>query len=738
MKYWQFTNNKIKFVHQLESVDCGPACLAMVANYHKRKISLPYIKKACEITRMGVSVSDIIQGAINIGFEAKGIRLSLDQLINIQLPLILYWKQEHFVVLYRIKQKKNGNYEFYIADPAYGKVRIDQESFQSEWQGTNLKGVAIYIEDKKSSKKINFPKLVSAKSKEFNYSIKNFLLLNKGKYVLAAILLILGLLANWAMPFFFQKTIDKGILGKSVSLVWILLLAQFILFFSNFLGELFSDLILTKLNYNLSIQLKENFLYKLLKLPIQYFDTRLNSDTLIRINEHSKIQSFITWKGLGFLIDILNFIIFSVILFFINPLVFFLFLAFSFFSVLWISFFLNNRKILEYAMFLKQSEMNNFLYEFIMNMPEIKVFSAQNTKIKKITYIQEKLNHLNLKSLFLNMYQLIGANFFSKIKELLIIGLCAYLIIHNKMTVGSLLSITYILGQLNGPVMNFTNDVKEFQDTIIAKERIEEVYSESEEAYTGKETSPSAITSINLKNVSFKYPGSFNPFVLHNINLQIPSNKITAIVGNSGSGKTTLLKLLLGYYKPTNGNIFLNNLDLSELNGNEWRLRCGSVLQDGHIFAGTIAQNIAIADENIDIEKMIEASHIACIYDFILSLPMKFDTKVGSVGMQLSGGQKQRLLIARAIYKNPEFIFFDEATSSLDANNEREIMDNLNKFFHGKTVVIIAHRLSTVKNADKIIVLNSGRIIEQGNHEKLVNNKSHYFQLIKNQLELGN
>jgi ATP-binding cassette subfamily B protein len=376
-----------------------------------------------------------------------------------------------------------------------------------------------------------------------------------------------------------------------------------------------------------------------------------------------------------------------------------------------------------------------------MNMPEIKISGSQNTVIKRILTIQDKLNYLELRSLFLNMYQIVGVNFISKLKELISIGFCAFLIINGKMSIGTLLSISFILGQLSTPILNFVNNIRDLQDTNIAHKRINEVYNESNEDQFEliNQKIPSEIDSIIFSKVSFKYPGSFNPFVINNISLKILPNTITAIVGTSGSGKTTLMKLLLSYYKVNDGLILLNNsTNLSSINSEEWRNLCGTVLQDGHIFSTTIAQNIAIADEVIDNDKLIQSAKIACIHEFIIGLPMGYNTKIGSVGINLSGGQKQRILIARAVYKDPKFIFFDEATSSLDANNEQEIMKNLLTFFQGKTVIIIAHRLSTVKNADQILVLENGQICEFGNHDNLINIKGTYFNLIKNQLELGN
>jgi len=388
-------------------------------------------------------------------------------------------------------------------------------------------------------------------------------------------------------------------------------------------------------------------------------------------------------------------------------------------------------------MFLKQSQNNNNVYEFIMNMPEIKVNAAQNFMINKILNIQEKLNKIELNSLFLNMYQVIGVNFLAKLKEIVAVGICAFLIIDNKMSLGSIMSISYVIGQLSRPVQSLVGFIRDAQDTNIANKRIGEIYNVIDENAGKKDINFQEVEKIELKNVSFKYAGSFHPIVLKDINLEISKNTVTAIVGSSGSGKTTLLKLLLSYYNPTEGEIYVNNQNLSEIKASHWRDFCGTVLQDGQIFSGSVAENIAFSQDKIDLDRLKFASKIACIDEFVKKLPMEYSTKIGNVGVQLSGGQKQRLLIARAIYKNPQFLLLDEATSSLDAENERIIHNNLQTFFKGKTVVIIAHRLSTVKNADKIIVLKSGKIVEQGSHTELVVLRNEYYNLVKNQLELG-
>lgn len=734
---------RFKFISQLESNDCGPACLAMVANSYGVNISLKDIKEISGITRMGVSVKDILDGGEKIGLDAHGLKLTLEQLSTIPLPAILFWKQDHYVVLYKIVQKKDKNY-YYIADPGYGKIKIEEDLILREWIGNETKGICLVFqpneETEEKSQNLNFQSKNQTKESTIINHLVTFYKKYKFRYFFSIFLLILGLATNWLIPIIFRRVIDDGIIAKSLNLVFILLLSQLLLFIGNFVSQFLSDLLLTKLNFNLSISLKEKFLNKLIKLPVNYFDTRLNTDTLLRLNDLSKIQTFLTWKGIGFFINILNLIVFSGILFTLNKIVFLIFIVLSVLSVVWVSFFLKKRAALEYSMFIKQSDNSNNLYEFVMNMPEIKVNQAQKTIITKILNLQRKLNELELKSLYLNTYQLSGANFLLKFKELTIIAICAYFIINSQMTIGTLLSISYILGQLSGPIITLINNIKDGQDAQISKKRLEDVFNIENETNRHPNNGESiTLDSITLNNVSFKYPGSFNPFVINNLSFEIPKNKITAIVGTSGSGKTTLMKLLMMYYQPNNGNVFLGNNNLSYLNPDDWRNKCGVVLQNGHVFSGTIKYNIALCEnEFINEEKLNNALRIACLDEFIESLPLGAETKIGNIGMQLSGGQSQRVLIARAVYKNPEFLFFDEATSSLDANTEKVILNNLTEFFKGKTVIVVAHRLSTVKNADQIIVMEKGEIIEKGNHEELIITKDKYFSLVKNQLELGN
>jgi len=729
----------MKFFHQLQSSDCAAACLAMLLSNYGKKCNIDQIKSYFEFTRSGVAIQDIEQVSGELGLDFHAYRISSSELKLFKDPIILHWRQEHFLILEKVKTTKKGNF-YYIADPAYGRTKLDEETFNAEWKGIEEKGIGIHLRPRDDFFDVEIAESEKEKgifgSVFFKEAI-SYIRQKKISYTVSILLVCIAIGSNWLAPFIFQRIIDNGIIAKNTKIIYVLLGVQLILFISSFLSDFISQFILTKMNFRLSISLRGNLLKKLMRLPLSYFDTRLNTETLQRLADQGRIQNFITWKSTELILNTLNILVFGGILFYFNKNVFVIYLILSIISIFWITFFLKKRKVLEYAMFLRQSQSNNSIYEFIMNMSEIKVNAAQNFMINKILNIQEKLNKIELNSLFLNVYQIIGVNFLSKLKEIIIIGICAFLIIDNKMSLGALMSVSYVVGQLSKPVQSLVSFIRDTQDTSIANKRIGEVYNVKDENIEKKDVDFCKIEKIELKNVYFKYAGSFNPLILKDVSLVIPKNSVTAIVGTSGSGKTTLLKLLLSYYNPTEGEIFVNNQNLYEMNTTHWRNLCGAVLQDGQIFSGSVAENIAFSEDEIDIENLKFASKMACMDEFVNKLPMGYSTKIGNVGVQLSGGQKQRLLIARAIYKNPQFLLLDEATSSLDAENERMIHNNLQTFFRGKTVVIIAHRLSTVKNADKIIVLKSGKIVEQGNHKELVTLRNEYYNLVKNQLELG-
>lgn len=729
---------KFPHYHQLEARDCGPTCLKIIARYYGKSYSLAELKEFCEITRQGVSLQDIINGASMIGFETMSLKLSIDKIMDIPLPAILYWRQDHYVVLYDIKKNKKG-LTYYLSDPSFGKVALKDDLFTSQWLHNDNNGIALLLEPNELFiKKLPLPQNKWTHIKKAGNYFINILKLNKYRSSIALILILIGLVGTWLFPSIFKKMIDEGVLAGNADIVLTLLITQFVIFISQIISDSVSAILLMQINFKVSVQFLVSYLYKLIKLPLKIFDNRLNSDLMMRMDDSDRIQNFLTFHSLELLLSTISLTVFSVMLFFYNQYALYIFLVMSILSAGWTVLFLNKRKLLDYSRFTVASETKNSIYELINEMPEIKINNAHKTKISQWEILQIKLNKINLKALFLNYYQIIGSNFFNKIKDIFITALCAYWVIDHKMTIGTMMTIGFILGQLNGPIVSLINIMRGLQDAKLSFNRLDEIQQMDEEdsdKTVQLHTSPSK--TIILNHVTFKYEGNFSPCVLNDVSAQIPIGKITAIVGSSGSGKTTLLKLLLAIYSPNKGEILLDGQDMKKIVPDSWRRKCGVVLQDGYIYSGTYAENIAIAEEVPDLSRVKYASDLACISDFIESLPMGYNSKIGKVGAGLSGGQKQRILIARAIYRNPDFIFLDEATSSLDANNEKKILANLTEFFKGKTVVIIAHRLSTVKNADQIIVLEKGVIVEQDNHEGLIKTRGRYFELIKNQLELG-
>lgn len=732
---------KFRFFPQLEFMDCGAACLRMVAYHYGKNYSLKSLKQICNITRIGVTLSDLSEGAKKIGFDSSPAKANLQQLLTIPLPAIIVWRQEHYVVLYKISKDGKGNLTFFIADPAYGKIQINKAEFEKSWINNAEKGVIVLFSPSRKLPVVE-PELKFKNDGDERRAVLNLtkktVTNNRHQFSQAFFLFLLALVSNWMLPVLFQKMIDQGVLLKDIGAVGILLTVQFMFFLGNVISDYFSSKLLLNISFNVGIKLLSDFLYKLIKLPISFFDARINTDLLQRIEDQDRIQNFITYKLIHFTFSIFNLLAFSVIILFYNPSSFFIFLIASLCSVVWTFIFLERRKILDYSRFAIQTENSNNLYEMVAGMPEIKINNAHYLRVNKWQCTQERLNKVVLKALHLNYMQIFGVNIFNKIKDIAITGLCAYFVINGKMTLGVMMSISYILGQLNGPLDQLVDFVRNAQDASLAFNRIHEINQKPEENLTYLNPVPDIIRSgMRIDKLSFKYHGSFNSFILNDINLLIPKDKVTAVVGTSGSGKTTLMKLLLGFYHPQEGAIYIDGADISSVNLDQWRAKCGVVMQDGFIFSGTVAENIALAEEEYDHERLKFAIETACL-DFVYELPMGVHTNIGKIGVELSGGQKQRILIARAVYKNPDFIFLDEATSALDADNESKIMKNLINFLYGRTVVIIAHRLSTVKNADQIITLEGGKVVEYGTHEKLIENKSYYFKLVKNQLELGN
>lgn len=728
--------DRFPFLHQLDSTDCGPTCIRMICKYYKNEYSSGTVKSLCNLTRVGATLLDINSCLRQLGFETVILKLTDEEAAKMPLPSILYWKQEHFVVLYQISNKK-GECFFHIADPAFGKMILPQSLFQKAFLENNTKGLALVMDPteaffQKKDRKIQLREKLGSILDIF----KETAVKNKRSFFFVLFLSVFGMILNWIFPLVFQQVIDKGINGKDFNLVLILALCQFILFFSYAVSSSLSNIILSKIGFKIGVTFLSNYLEKLIKLPIRFFDVKMTSDLIQLVDDQDNLKSFFTYEAINILFVTTNLIAFSAILIYYNYKVFLISLFFTVLCIIWFTYFARKRKMIDYLKFAVSSEGKSNIYELVMGMREIKINSAQHCKIDKVKETQEKINLYQLKDLYMNFYSSIGISSINKIKDIIVVAYCSYFVIQGDMTIGILMTVTYLLGQLSEPIDRMMSISRSFLQAKYSLDRLSEIQKVPNENVGDKIEPFSVKKGIILTDVSFKYPGTYSPYVLSDINVIIPQGKVSAVVGTSGSGKTTLLKLLLSFYYPQKGEIYLDDEKMNAIESDKWRAQCGIVMQDGYIFSGSIAENIAIADSLPDIEKVKISSKIACIDDFIESLPMKYNTKIGNRGIELSGGQKQRLLIARAVYKNPEFIFFDEATSFLDTKNEYMIMQNLKNFYQGKTVVIVAHRLSTVKDADNILVLDKGHLVEQGTHKDLIAQKGYYYKLIKNQLEL--
>ena len=729
----------MKFIPQHDQMDCGPACVAMIASIYGKNYSLQYIRDNSFITREGVSLLGISEAADKIGFETISAKLTAVKLIDEQeiLPCILHWNQNHFVVLKKItKNIITKQYYFHIADPAHGVITLNVENFKKSWISDQDRGVALFL---KPTEAFHNQKQENEEKLKLRF-IFRYLKPYKKQLIYMFFLLLLGSCLTLIFPFLTQNLIDKGVNAKNLNIISLILLAQLGVFLGSITIEVIRNWIMLYVGTKLSITIISDFLKKLLQLPIKFFETKMMGDFNQRIQDNERIEHFLTSQSLLTFFSIITFSVFFGVLWYYDFKILFIYLLLTILSISWSFYWLKKLKILDYFKFQIRSQNQDSIYEIINGVTEMKLNQFEDFKRQEWEKIQQKLFKINIRILKLDQLQLSGFEFFNQIKNILVTFLAATYVVKGTMTLGELLSVSYIVGQMNSPVNQLVSFFRSLQEAKLSLERLNEVQNHStEEVENSKLLSLISYknTGIEFKNVSFQYEGPKSPFVLKNINFNIPKGKITAIVGASGSGKTTLMKLLLKFYEPTQGVLFFNSENVKNISPKSLRENCGVVMQDGFIFSDSIERNIATGDENIDKEKLNNAIKIANIETFIEDLPLKFNTKIGASGNGISGGQKQRLLIARAVYKNPHYIFFDEATSALDAENEKVIHDNLQEFFKGKTVVIIAHRLSTVKNADQIIVLQNGKIVENGNHKELVRNKRDYFNLVKNQLELG-
>ena len=728
----------IKF--QYDTMMCGVTCLQMICKYLGKDFSIEYLSKLCFATSEGVSMLGLRESAKTLGLKTICTSISLKDIELASLPCILYWNQNHFVVLYKVKKRK----KFYIADPGKGLMIYNIDEFKQHWisNGANEedKGIAMFLETTPAFFCHKMQAKENIKDKRsfrflFGY-VKKY-----RKYFGQIILgLIVGSLLQLVLPFLTQSIVDVGIKNQDIGFVWLILLGQLMLTISRTAIDFIRRWLLLHISLRINISLVSDFFIKLLKLPMSFFDTKLMGDLMQRMNDHSRVNNFLTQQTLNITFAMLTFVVFSVVLFIYNKVVFVIFLLGSILYGGWMALFLRRRKVLDYELFEQQAINNNRTYEFITSMQEIKLQDCEQRKRKEWEETQVNLFRVQQKSLKLQQTQEAGSIFINEVKNIVVTVVAATAVIQGHMTLGMMLAVQYIIGQLNSPVEQLMNFFYSVQDVKISLERINEIHQMDDE--NGKEGLLTGLDhpedGIHISNIMFKYDPHALRKTIDGVDILIPQGKVTAIVGASGSGKTTLIRLMLGYYPVLEGKITIGDTDINQLNRKWWRRQCGVVMQEGVIFSESIGRNIAVDDAEIDEDRLMRAAEIACIKDYVMALPLKFNTKIGRDGVGLSQGQKQRILIARAVYKNPDYIFLDEATNSLDANNERNIVENLDKFYQGKTVVIVAHRLSTVKNADQIVVLNQGKVVEIGNHESLTANRGAYYNLVKNQLELGN
>lgn len=742
---------------QLDMMDCGPACLKMIAKHYGKFYSLQYLRDKCGITKEGVSFLDLSHAAEEIGLRTLSLKCSMEDLLyKIPLPAIIHWDANHFVVVYKTapkttyKDKKTQNSvpkgTIYVSDPAKGHIKYSAEEFAAKWLKHNSSdekrienkeqlGILMAIEpqadfyNREANEKLE-------RKKTFENFLGYFKPYKKSFVNLFVVMLLVTILQGF-LPFISKAVIDVGIQTHDIDFINIVLAANIAIIISVLLSNMVRDWILLHITSRVNIALISDYLIKLMQLPITFFENKMTGDILQRAQDHERIRSFLMNNSLNMIFSTLTFIVFGIIMFFYNPIIFYIFLTGSVIYVLWVMAFLKIRKKLDWEYFELVSKNQSYWVETIASIQDIKINNYEKPRRWKWENIQARLYKVNLRVLNITNTQNLGAQFIDSLKNLFITFYCAKAVINGEITFGVMISTQFIIGMLNTPVVQFIQFMISFQFAQISFLRLNEIHQlkdEHEDVGNNNVELPEN-KSLIVNNVSFQYSPN-SPVVLKNVRLMIPEGKVTAIVGDSGSGKSTLLKLLLRLYKPSYGDIMIGNMNINNISLKQWRDKCGAVMQDGKIFNDTILNNVVLEDEKIDYNKLKKALHTANIAQEIEQLPLGYQTMMGEQGRGLSGGQKQRILIARALYKNPDYLFFDEATNSLDTINEQKIVAALDDVFKDKTVIVVAHRLSTIRKADQIIVMQGGMVVEIGNHDKLMEHKGRYFQLVQSQTEL--
>lgn len=722
---------KFPFYRQPDTMDCGPTCLRMVLRYYGKNYSLQELRERCDTNRTGSSLLHIKTGAEKLGFHSEGFRLSFAALQKQKLPCIAYWKQQHYVVVYKIT-----NAHVYVSDPSHDRVRYTYEEFLAGWGDSRQEGIVLTFQPAENFRKIK--PLQSASRKAGLRYLFNYVLRFRKLFLQLLIGMMLGSLLLLLFPFITQSIVDNGIKNNDLGFIYLALLAQLLLFAGRMSTDVLRSWIMLHISSRVNMLIAGEFFIKLMKLPVSFFDRKMGGDILQRIEDTSRVEYFLTSWSLNMLFSFFSLVTFSTILAIYSFKIFLVFLGGSILYIGWVLIFMKKRADIDYKRFQQVSGNQSKVFEIVNGMQEIKTHNAEQQKKAEWEKLQLLHYAISLKGMTVEQWQNTGSALINELKNIFVTFLAARLVIDGSITLGMMLSVSYIIGQLNGPISQVVTFSKALQDALLSLGRLTEIYDlkDEDEINRGAVHKRGECETLHISGLSFTYPGNVTP-ALKNISLEIPANRITAIVGSSGSGKTTLMKLLLGFYPYTEGRIRAGEDDLQHINTASWRACCGVVMQEGYIFSDTVARNIALGEEEIDEPRLLAAIRTANLGPVIENLPMKLETKIGNEGAGLSTGQKQRILIARAVYKNPEYLFFDEATSALDSRNEKIITENLAQFFANRTAVIIAHRLSTVKHADHIIVLENGTVAETGTHDELVAREGVYFQLIKNQLELA-